>query len=298
MDPSKLSREELILELQTRLQENELLNQQLEQMDRSLLEVNKKLADSESLKSHFISNVTNEINNPFTSILALAENILNVDKEEWKKVISMVSLIHTEVFNLDFQLKNIFTAAKLEAGEIIPEISRVNISRLIDDLIESFKYEARHKNVKIKYINSNEASEDPMFFKTDAQKIYLLLCNLLSNAIKFSYDNGNIIITSKKENNTLILSVQDFGQGISKANTQIIFDRFRRIDSGINTIHRGHSLGLSVIKAIVDILEGKISFISKAKKGSTFTIIFPESDKESYGTSVNSGEILFNDEKL
>jgi signal transduction histidine kinase len=298
MNINELTKEELIRELQSKVQESEVLKQQLNQMNISLIEVNEKLTEAESLKSHFISNISNEIVNPFTSILALSDNILSVDKENWKKVISMVSIIRTEVFNLDFQLKNIFTAAKLEAGEIFPDVSNVNVPELISSLISTFKYEIRHKNLTIDYVNLNEPEENHVYFKTDAQKISLLLCNLISNAIKFSYDKGIIKISTRKNYGKLNITVQDFGQGISKTNEQIIFDRFKKLDSGINTLNRGHGLGLSIVKALVDILEGKISFKSDLGKGTQFSIIISESTKEIIGTSVDADELLFNDEKF
>lgn len=296
MNFNQLTNQELIQELQSKFQEIEMLKQQLKQLNISLIEVNEKLTDSESMKSHFISNISNELVNPFTSILALAANILSVDKENWKKVISMVSLIHTEVFNLDFQLKNIFTAAKLEAGEVFPEVSLVNINELIHGLINSFKYETRHKNITIDYIP--EPADEPVFFKTDAQKVHLLLCNLISNAIKFSYEKGIIKISSQKSHGSLSITVQDFGQGISKTNEQIIFDRFKKLDSGINTLNRGHGLGLSIIKALVDLLDGKISFKSELGKGTIFTILITESTHEVFGTSIDADEIFFNDDKF
>lgn len=112
--------EELLEELKKRFENNTRTIEELRNLTEELKQVNKKLEESEALKSHFISNITNEIINPFTSILGLSKTILAVKKEDWKKVISMVSLIHTEAFNLDFQLKNIFVAAKIEAGEIFP----------------------------------------------------------------------------------------------------------------------------------------------------------------------------------
>jgi signal transduction histidine kinase len=298
MNINELTKEELIRELQSKIQESEMLKRQLKQLNISLIEVNEKLTESEAMKSHFISNISNEIVNPFTSILALADNVLGVEKENWKKVISMVSIIHTEVFNLDFQLKNIFTAAKLESGEIYPDISNVNVTELVNSLISSFKYETRHKNLTIEYTNLNEPEEPVLYFKTDAQKLHLLLCNLIGNAIKFSYEKGIIKISSKKGHGALNITVQDYGQGISKTNEQIIFDRFKKLDNGINTLNRGHGLGLSIVKALVDILDGKISFKSELGKGTIFSIFVTESTKEVFGTSVDADEILFNDEKF
>ena len=294
----KFKTEDLLGELSRRISEKEEMQLQIDQLSTQLNELNKKLSDSEALKSHFISNISNELVNPFTSVLALTENILEVEKENWKKVVSMVSLIHKEVFNLDFQLKNIFAAAKLEAGEISPGITLINIDNLIENVINSFKYDARRQHVEIKYSSENKTANSTIFFKSDAEKIHQIICNLVSNAIKFSYSEGNILIRAIKENNLLTLSVQDFGQGISKANEQIIFDRFKRLDDGINSINRGHGLGLSIIKSNIDLLEGKIKFKSDLGKGTTFTITIAESDIETTGVSNDVDELFFKQEKF
>jgi two-component system, OmpR family, phosphate regulon sensor histidine kinase PhoR len=298
MNLTKITNEELVQELKTRLQENEILQQQVNQLNIGLKSVNQKLAESEALKSHFISNISNELVNPFTSVLAIAENILSVEKENWKKVISMISLIHTEVFNLDFQLKNIFAAAKLEAGENSPEISMINIDLLFESIINSFKYETKRKHLSLDFKSINKSIDNQIYFKSDAQKIHLLISNLLSNAIKFSYDEGLIHITVTKDEKELTIIVQDFGQGISKTNELIIFDRFKRIDSGINSINRGHGLGLSIIKAITEILEGTIEFTSDLGKGTKFTIVLNESMIEASGVSIDADELFFKDEKF
>jgi signal transduction histidine kinase len=92
--------------------------------------------------------------------------------------------------------------------------------------------------------------------------------------------------------------VQDFGQGISQENESIIFDRFKRIDSGINSLNRGHGLGLSVNKAVLDILNGTISFSSRLKEGSTFIVTIPESTELSSGISTDANELFFKEEKF
>lgn len=293
-----VSTEDILTELKQRVQDHEFCKSQVKDLELSLREVNEKLADSEAMKSHFISNISNELINPFTSVLAISENILGVEKENWKKVIHMVSLIHTEVFNLDFQLKNIIAAARLEAGEIQPEISLVNIDQLIKNVIQVFKYEARRKQLRINYKSSNQVESSPIFFKSDASKIHLILSNLLSNAIKFSYSEGEVHIVAVKQESRLTLEVTDRGHGISKANEQIIFDRFRRLDSGINSLNRGHGLGLSIIKAIIDMLEGKIEFVSNPGEGTTFKVVLFESTENSAGVSTDADEIFFKEEKF
>lgn len=293
----KISDTELLDELKRRFEENKNAVMELKSLNDQLKMVNKKLEESESLKSHFISNITNEIINPFTSILGLSKAILSVDKENWKKVVTMIALIHSEAFTLDFQFRNIFVAAKIEAGEIFPEIMNVDIQNIIESIIESFKLEARKKKLLINFHFNIEHGQTPYVFKTDPEKFKLILANLLSNAINFSFEGGAIDVIAKNEDNTLAVSVQDHGIGISKENQKIIFDRFKRLDSGINSLNRGHGLGLSVNKAIIEMLEGRIDIKSELGKGACFTIFIPESEAEATDYSSEANETFFDTEE-
>ncbi|MBU8891913.1 MAG: HAMP domain-containing histidine kinase [Bacteroidales bacterium] len=293
-----LTDKELIDELKKRFEQNKSVLKEVQELNKELIEVNKKLENSEALKSHFISNITNEIINPFASILALSKNILSVKKENWKKVFSMVSLIYSEAFNLDFQLRNIFVAARLESGEIFPEILNVDIKHLTESVIESFKFETKRKKIVVKFqFNIKSENDKPFFFKTDPEKFRLILSNLLSNAIKFSIEKKEIIIDTRIDNDKLIVSVKDYGTGISLENQKIIFDRFKRLDSGINSIHRGHGLGLSINKALLDLLSGSIDIQSKIDEGASFTISIPESESQVSGFAFDGNELFFDNDK-
>ena len=92
------------------------LRKENDELLRSIQKVNEKLQDSERFKGHFISNITNEIVNPFSSVLALAENIRHLNESEIGVAHRLADLIYEEAFHLDFQLKNIFAAAMIEAG--------------------------------------------------------------------------------------------------------------------------------------------------------------------------------------
>ena len=289
----EISDKELIEELKKRFVEKEKSLQELTQLTQELKTVNKKLEESEALKSHFISNITNEITNPFASILGLSKSILSVKKEDWKKVISMVALIHSEAFTLDFQLKNIFVAAKIEAGEFNPEILNVDICILIKNLLDSFKVLTKKKRLTINYNDNFCKKHNNPTFKTDPEKLKQILSNLMSNAIRFSLEDSSINVETDMIDNQLTITVQDFGIGISEENQKIIFDRFKRIDSGINSLNRGHGLGLSVNKALLDLLKGKIEITSNIGEGATFKVFIPESNEEVEGFSTDGNEFLF-----
>jgi signal transduction histidine kinase len=291
---------ELLDELKRRFEQNKKAVKELKALNEELKLVNRKLEESESLKSHFISNITNEIINPFTSILGLSRAILSVDKENWKKVITMVALIHSEAFNLDFQFRNIFVAAKIEAGEIFPEVLNLDIANLIDSVIESYKFEYKKKKLQVTHkFNIDTKGNETVTFKTDPEKLKLILANLLSNAVNFSFEGGDVEFTTWLEGRVLKISVRDHGIGISRENQKIIFDRFKRLDSGINSLNRGHGLGLSVNKAIIDMLDGKIDIESELGKGACFTVSIPEAQGQTSDYATDANETFFDtDEEI
>jgi signal transduction histidine kinase len=290
----KITDDELLDELKRRFEQNKIAVKELKSLNEELKFVNIKLEESEALKSHFISNITNEIINPFTSILGLSRAILSVDKENWKKVVSMIALIHSEAFTLDFQFRNIFVAAKIEAGEIFPEIVKTDVINVIDSVIESFKLEARRKKLQVVFEHKFSADDNGMYlFKTDPEKLKLILANHLSNAINYSFEGGLVELIADVKDRSLIICIRDHGIGISKENQKIIFDRFKRLDSGINSLNRGHGLGLSVNKAIIEMLNGNIKIQSELGNGACFTITIPESDVTTSDFASEANETFF-----
>ncbi len=294
---SELTDKQLLRELRLRLEERKKFDNEMKELSKDFQSVTKKLKESEALKSHFISNISNEIVNPFTSILGLSKAILSVEKNDWKKVVSMVALIHSEAFNLDFQLRNIFVAAKIEAGEIAPNITKVNIRSLAQTVIDSFNIISRKMGIDIDLqFNVEYGFGKNFYFKTDSEKLKLILSNLINNALKYSYKDSKVIVKIWVDEDILNISVQDYGTGISEKNQKIIFERFKRLDSGINSINRGHGLGLSITKSLLDVLGGKIEIDSKKGEGSTFSIELPEAKNVIEGFSGDGNDVFFDDD--
>jgi len=280
----------LISELEKRFNDNKRVIAELQEMTDQLKSVNKMLEESEALKSHFISNIRNEIINPFTSILNLSKQITTMsDIEKAKK---SASLIYGEAFFLDFQLKNIFAAAELEAGETYPQIYSVNVLSTVQNLVDSYQGSLASKKLNV-VINSSV--ENDFTFKSDPGKLTLIYSNLLSNAILFSKEGGTIEITLSFEYDSMAFAIKDNGIGIEQDKVRLIFDRFKRLDNTINTLSSGYGLGLSVAKAITDMLNGTISVESVVGQGATFTVLIPDvhTDTEATGTAIDENGMLF-----
>jgi signal transduction histidine kinase len=242
--------------------------------------VNDKLKESESLKTHFLSNIRNEINNPLTAIMGLSQQLMEGPDLDVSAMQNMSEVIYSEAFDLDFQLRNIFAAAELEAGEQSLSVSNVDTDALIQSVIQSFHHRVDQKNIHVIYsyksINVDRGSN---VFRTDPERLRLILSNLMSNAIAFSREGGIIELHAKRDGNMLVFSVRDYGIGFSMESETIVFERFRQLDTGARRRHRGHGLGLSITKDLVDLFGGTISVVSAPDKGSVFIVSVPVADQ-------------------
>ncbi|BBE15892.1 periplasmic sensor signal transduction histidine kinase [Aquipluma nitroreducens] len=258
------------------------LEKENEELVRSLSEVNEKLHDSERLKGHFISNITNEIVNPFTSVIALAENIKRLKEGEIPMAHHMAELIFEEAFHLDFQLKNIFAAALIEAGKEQVKCSVINLNDLNHQISEYFRQLLDKKRIQLSIHFSNESTEnDQILFTSDREKLDLILKNLISNSIKYSPEDSVVELKYFMGKKELHFEVYDQGKGINPDDRKIIFDRFKQLDEKINSINTGHGLGLSIVQAYAEMLGGKVRLNDNFDKGVNVMVIIPESAEAS-----------------
>ncbi|MCK5367716.1 MAG: HAMP domain-containing histidine kinase [Cyclobacteriaceae bacterium] len=265
-----ITKEELYLEIQN--------------LSREVKFLYKKLDKNEKYRTHFLSNMRNSIVNPFSSIMGLSEHIIKVQKHDWKKVIRISSLIHSEAYNLDFQLKNIFCAAEVEAGIKAPVPMGINIVDHINKDINSLRFLFRRKGLN--WIIDHEGLEE--LFHIDPAFFSLILNNLFHNAYKYSKKDGEISIKTVKTENNLEILIKDFGTGISKDHQKDIFNSFERINLEINSIDSGQGLGLSVVKLLVELLNGQISVESEINTFTEFRLVIPEMEPSEEGNSDDS----------
>lgn len=284
----ELSDEKLIQELSRRFAKSRKAFSDLSVVNHKLLEMNERLERSESLKSNFLSNIRNEIINPLNSIIGLAGQLSIIGSEN-AEIVSISSLISAEANGLDFQLRNIFIAAELEAGEITHCCTRVHLFQVMNGLLDSFQHAAARKSVSL---SLETGFAEKTIAVIDFEKVQLAVSNLLSNAIEYSPDGSAVeLFCSIGGDGTLQISVQDHGIGIAEKDHKRIFDRFVQLETGTTKSHQGHGLGLSIAKALVDFMQGSITVASVPGEGSRFTIFIPPcsilDDKESFSEAGN-----------
>jgi signal transduction histidine kinase len=282
----QLTDQQLIDELQERLKSSRkaltalgILNGKLEQM-------NRRLQESEALKGQFLSNIRNEMTNPLSSIMGFSNCLIN-GQADLQRNAGIARMIYAEAFYLDFQLQNIFIAAELEAGEASPALARVDVTGVIGSILDLLDHMIQAKGIAIKAKGPASLS-----FVTDAQKLHQIVINFLTNAIEFSPEEGMVEIEALLEGGNLRLSVRDHGIGIDTALHEMVFDRFRQLDSGSTKKHPGHGLGLSVTKALAELLGGRVTIASAPGQGCKLSLWLPEPEVEGIDVLAHEGNLF------
>lgn len=285
----ELMDQELVDTLKERLDSNRKALHDLREVTKQLELINRKLQESEALKSHFLSNIRNEINNPLTSILGLSRQL--IAKPDFTENMTLVGpMIYLEAFNLDFQLQNIFIAAELEAGEALPSYAKVDVAGVIDTTLDLQLHQISQKN-----ISTTKTAPASLMFISDVQKLQIILMNLLSNALEFSPEGSKVEIIAELRDGGLSLAVKDTGIGIDPDNQARVFDRFHQLDAGTTKSHPGHGLGLSVSKSLAEMMEGTISLSSAPGEGCTVELFLPEPSVDVNMTAQDSNVFLFDE---
>lgn len=265
--------DDLFAELKFRFELNRNALSDLQNVSQELESLNRKLQASEAMKGHFLSNIRNEINNPLTAISGLARHLMT-GRCAPEQIAEIAGMIYSEAFDLDFQLRNIFVAAELEAGEAQPEFCHVEMESLLKNTVELL---ARHLALKqINVLQSVTSYTPAPLFTSDAQMLQLMLINLLMNAIEFSPVGGTVRVEMEISPVGLQVSVTDHGSGIDPVDQKKIFDRFVQMENGTTKSHRGHGLGLSIIRALVELLGGEVMVESARGAGARFSFSIPD----------------------
>ena len=231
---------------------------------------NLKLRDLK--KDEFISNISHELKTPvniFYSTLQLLETYSKNKNIDFNNVFSK----HKDSLKLNCKrmirlINNIVDICRIDLGSLKPNYGNYNIVLLIEDIVNSIVPFALSKDLNIVF----DTNYEEHYIMCDPMIIERILLNLLSNSIKYSNRNSRIsVLVSVKEDITKI-SVIDNGVGIDLGSEIDIFDRFTRVDNSFVRLNEGSGIGLSIVKSMLDLIDGKISVKSELGKGSTFEI--------------------------
>jgi signal transduction histidine kinase len=240
------------------------MNQKLQQSENRLKKMN-------ASKDRLFSIISHDLRNPLNAILGLAEilnkNISRLGEERTKKYSEM---IYTSARSLYSQIESLLEWSRAQSNNIKYRPETFDLRPLILNVFTLFELSAYNKKVDLLC----EVNDINMVF-ADRETISLVLRNLIDNGIKFTKEGGKVIVTSKKIDNFVEVSVTDSGIGISDEDISRLF-RFDEVFTSNGTKgEQGTGLGLIMCKEFIEINNGKINVISNKNVGSTFNFSIP-----------------------
>ncbi len=250
-------------------------NNEKEKRATELIIAKERAEERDRLKLAFLANMSHEIRTPMNGILGFADLLKepNLTGEMQQEYILIIEKSGARMLNI---INDIVSISKIESGLMEVNIQESNVNKQTEFIYTFFKPQVEEKGIR--FLIKNTLTEKELFIKSDSEKIYSILTNLVKNAIKYT-KKGEIELgySLKTENKTAMLEfyVKDTGIGIPKDRQKAIFERFIQADICDIMALQGAGLGLSIAKAYVEMLGGKIWVESEEGKGSIFYFTLP-----------------------
>ncbi len=244
--------------------------------------------ESDRLKSAFLANISHEIRTPMNGILGFSALLKEADLsgEEQTEYVGLIEQSGQRMLNL---INDLIDISRIEAGETKLQIEPTPVNKVLRDLHAFFMPAISKKKLQLHCTLGLPDTES--IIETDSGKLTQILTNLIQNALKFTR-TGGIDFGYTRQDTTLEFYVTDSGIGIPDEMLQKIFDRFRQVDNTLTRNHEGSGLGLSITKAYVAMLGGKLSVQSREGTGSTFTFTLPYNPQNSALTTQHSEDCI------
>ncbi|WBW99198.1 sensor histidine kinase [Oceanirhabdus sp. W0125-5] len=234
----------------------------------------KQVEAYEQLRAEFFANISHELKTPLNVIFSaqqiLEKNIFDSQYPVTKEK-KYLKIIKQNCFRLIRLIGNLIDLTKIDSGYLNVTLSNNDIVKITEDITLSVATFIEDKNIQLIFDTDIEEKE----IACDPEKIERIILNLLSNAVKFTPEHGKIYVTIKDNYDNINIIVKDTGIGIPLDIQDRIFDRFIQADKSINRNREGSGIGLSLVKSLVELHNGKITLKSSPDQGTEFIICLP-----------------------
>ncbi|GMA08970.1 two-component sensor histidine kinase [Tetragenococcus halophilus subsp. flandriensis] len=227
-----------------------------------------RISQLEKLQNDFIGNVSHELKTPVTSLIGFTETLLDGAKDDPETLKSFLEIMQKDAYRLQDLVQEIIESSKSSDTNYV--ITPINLANLLEKIVNDYHTVIQEKDLQL----SINGPKD-LIFNSKIELLTAICKNLIENAVHYTSAQGKINIRFYKENNKLILSVEDNGIGISQQEQERIFERFYRIDKARARNSGGNGLGLAIVKDYSEILGGQVKIDSYPGLGSTFIVRLP-----------------------
>ena len=239
-----------------------------------LVQINRLLENQRKMKVDYrrsqisakkmLSNISHDIKTPMTVILGYLEIMrINGDKED-----EMLLKVEQKAKRVMELINQFFTLAKLEAGDMDLEISRINICEVCRENILDFYELLKQKEFQVEV----KIPEEAVFIMGNKEALHRILYNLISNVIRYGLDGRYLGLVLRSVKNDVYIDVIDKGKGIEKEFAGNVFERLFTMEDSRNRRIQGNGLGLTIAQTLAQQLGGEIVLESEPNVKTTFTV--------------------------
>ncbi|MCD4746250.1 MAG: tetratricopeptide repeat-containing sensor histidine kinase [Bacteroidales bacterium] len=249
-----------------------LKNQQISEQNKILEILNREQKELIAIKDRFFSIIAHDLKSPFNIIFGFS-NILYKDFEDFddgqkKEFIKEINNSSEETYKL---LENLLDWSRSQSGNIDFNPEVINLNNIIKNTISVLKFQAKIKNISL----SLNVPDNIKIF-ADKNLLRTIFRNLISNAIKFTYENGEVNVSSELKANFVEIKITDNGVGMSEENIKKLFRIDEKFKTNGTANEKGTGLGLVLCREFVEKIGGKIWVESEEGKGSNFYFTIPK----------------------
>ncbi len=243
-------------------------------IETELLHKTEELEEKNKLITDFFINISHEFKTPLSIIVLLTDMMEQETKNtdiSARDNIQFANILRMNAYRLRRLVANLLDITKLDAGFMEPHWEQADVAALLKSIVASTDFYSKQKGLTLHFAGN----VDQMFMSTDSLMLERILLNLLSNAMKHTPPGGDIHVDLKAAQDKVTITIADNGEGIPDEKKKVIFDRFRQVNTSLSRTSEGCGIGLSITKALTELLGGSIAFESSLGVGSTFYVTLP-----------------------
>lgn len=228
----------------------------------------------EKVKAEFLANISHDIKTPINVIYSSLQIIdssmkAGIIQDETKKITKYIEIMKQNCYRGLKIANNLIDLSRYEMNAFELNLEKVNIVSIVEDIVTEVAKISAKKNISLIF----DTEDEEITCYIDRIKIERVILNLLSNSIKFTRNDGEVLVFITTKKDSVIITVKDNGIGIPKNKINYIFDRFKQIDKSFTRNTEGSGLGLSIVKAIINLHGGRIKVDSEEGLGTEVSVL-------------------------
>ena len=223
----------------------------------------------DQMKNEFISNMTHEVKTPISTISLACEMLQDESvAQDAASRSNFVAIIADENQRMRILVETILQSSKMSNRNVSLNLTEVNINDIINKVAQSFRLSLTNRGGQLE----THLDAVPPILVADELHLSNMIYNLVDNGIKYSTEAPHIIVSTRREGGNMLISVQDHGVGIAKADQKHVFEKFYRVSTGNVHNVKGFGIGLNYVAQVVKLHHGTIALESEPGRGATFTV--------------------------